>query len=97
MITYKIHIRGLGKDQNGIERVVYATRTQVLKLAELRADHEKNIDFVSIGQFMFSPRDILFVERTNKESYELPIYFKEKAAEEKALGLPEGGEYGCII
>ena len=97
MITYKVHIRGLGKDQNGLENVVYVTQSQVLKLAQLRSDHENNGDFVCIGPYMFAPKDILFIEKADKDSYSLPTYFKEKAAEDKALGLPEGGENGRIV
>lgn len=97
MITYKVHIKGLGKDQNGLENVIYATRSQVLKLAELRADTEKTSQFINIGRYLFAPKDIMFIERTEKESYDLPTYFKVRAAEDKALGLPEGDVDGQNI
>ena len=92
METYVIHIKGLSRDANGLENVVYATESQVEAIANMRDDPQTASTFIEMGSFIFAPKDISFIERKKKDKYDLPAYFKDKVSEEKALGvLPTGG------
>ena len=80
--VYYVHIKGLGKDINGLQKVVWATRSQADKLAALREDINRRNRFVEIGEFMFAPSDILFIERAERELYDAPSYFRKRANRE---------------
>lgn len=76
-------IKGWGKDENGMDKVIYLTEKQVEVLGQMRNDVEKRYCFVKVGKMMFSPMDIMFIEEKEKELYELPHYVTERIDKEQ--------------
>ena len=91
------HVRGFGKDRNGMENVIWLTSSQAKKLIALRNNPESSSKFVEVGDCVFSPKDVLFIEKKNRDWYDAPRYFKERIKEEvKQLEMLERRKDGPI-
>ena len=71
-------IKGWGKDENGLDKVIYLTEKQVDILGQMRNDSEKRWCFVKVGEMMFSPMDVMYIEEKEKELHDLPRYVKKR-------------------
>lgn len=78
-------IKGWGVDANGVQRVIYLTEAQVDTLGIMRNDPDKRYCFVKVGNLMFSPMDVMYIEEVEKEAYELPPYALKRIQSEKQL------------
>lgn len=95
--TFICHVKGFGKDQNGMEKVLWLTKSQVDKVVSMRNDLEKASKLVGVGSLIFSPKDIAYIEKCKREWADAPKYFKERRIEEInrlkdniTITLPEG-------
>lgn len=84
MKTNVVHLKHFTRDANGLENVIYATDSQISVLVGMRNDPEKRSNFVKIGNTIFSPMDVAFIETKSRESYELPKYFLERHEKESS-------------
>ena len=82
MKTNIIHLKYAGKDGNGFENVLFATDSQIATLVALRNSPEKRLNFVKIGNTIFSPIDVVYIESREREHYELPRYFLDRVKKE---------------
>ena len=83
--TSVVHLKHATKDANGMENVIYATDSQVSIIVGMRNDPEKRLNFVKIGNTIFSPMDVSFIETRQKDSYDLPKYFLERKEKEASV------------
>lgn len=91
MILYAITLKNLGRDSNGLPNYIWATKSQVDKIGELRNNPQRRYDFIEIGDFIFSPMDISHIEKKNTEHIGIPMpkYVIERyeADEARKLGI----------
>ena len=83
--TGVIHLKNAKKDANGLENVIFATESQISVIVGMRNDPEKRLNFVKIGNTIFSPMDVSFIETKEKDSYDLPKYFLERRKKESSV------------
>ncbi len=83
--VYICHIKGFGKDTNGVEKVLWLTQSQVSKIVQLRNDPDKMSKMVVVGSIIFSPKDVGFIEKCVKSQNDAPKYFRERKAQEQKL------------
>ena len=83
--VYICHIKGLGHDSYGLEKVLWLTRSQVDKIVALRNDVEKSSKLVGVGSLIFSPKDVAYIEKCRKEPIDAPKYFRERVREEQKM------------
>lgn len=80
-----IHLKGAQKSADGLEKVIYATDTQVSKIVEMRNDPDRRSNFVKIANTIFSPMDIARIDtNTTRPSYDLPKYFLDRYEQEES-------------
>ena len=77
-----IHLKYSGKDGNGLENVLFATDSQIATLVAMRNNPERRLNFVKIGNTIFSPIDVVYIEAREREKYELPRYFLDRVKKE---------------
>ena len=92
MILYAIKLKYLGQDSNGLQKFIWATKGQLDKISRMRNDEELRTKFVRIGNYIFSPMDIAYIEEKDVDNYggPIPAYAKQRYLEEneKAGLLP---------
>lgn len=91
MILYAITTKYMSMDANGIPDYVWATKSQVKKIIQMRNNPDKRSNFIRIGKWTFSPMDIVKIEEKNTEHYGGPIpsyarkrYIEDQKEEEQA-------------
>lgn len=76
---YKVApIKSLGKDENGIERMLWATESQYKEIIKRMNDPELRNSAVTIGPCSIPISRIDHIECKTKERYDLPSYFLER-------------------
>lgn len=83
MEAYAVHIKGLGKDENGFQKVIWLTESQADVVTEMRNDVEKRHRMVEVGNYRFSPIDVMFMEKQKRDHYDLPKYFLDRKRKEQ--------------
>lgn len=73
-----ILLKNAGKDCNGLPNYIFATDKQVDYLAKLRNNVEKRYCFVKLGNYLFSPIDILYIRKENDYGGAVPKYYIEQ-------------------
>lgn len=82
MDAFICHVRGFGRDQNGLDNVLWLTESQARKLIALRNDPDNSSKLVEAGSYIFSPKDVLFIQKQTRDWYDAPRYFKNRLKEE---------------
>ena len=87
MIIYAILLKNKTKDENGLPNYIWATKSQVDIITEMRNSPDKRYNFVKINSHIFSPMDISYIEEKNTQECGLPIpkYVYEKYLEENHI------------
>ena len=80
-----ILLKNAGKDYNGLPNYIFATDKQVDYLVKLRNNVEKRYCFVKLGNYLFSPIDILYIRKENDYGGAVPKYYIEQYKKEEAL------------
>ena len=78
MKAYAIKVKGMGKDSNGMEKIIWATETQYEAIKQRYNDSELRNTMVEIGDISFPVLGVMFMEKRNKEPYVLPKYFIDR-------------------
>lgn len=73
MILYAILIKNRLKDENGLPNYIWATKSQVDVISEMRNNPDKRYNFVKINGHIFSPMDIAYIDEKDTENCGLPI------------------------
>lgn len=80
-----ILLRNMPKDSNGLLVYMFATDKQVEQIIKLRNNPEKRNSFVKLGNYTFSPIDILYIKKEKDYGGAIPKYFLERYNNEKQL------------
>lgn len=80
MILYAITLKNMNKDENGLIQYVWATKSQLDKIIELRNNSDLKYNFIKIGDFIFSAMDISHIEEKNTKYFGgyIPKYVKDR-------------------
>lgn len=94
MKVYAIKVRGMGKDMNGCDKYVWATKSQYEAIKERMNDPELRNSAVEIGEICFPISGVMFMEPRDKDYYNLPKYcldrYKQENPNEKLLDSMSG-------
>lgn len=85
MKAYAIKVRGLGSDVNGVDKILWATESQVNEIKHRYNDPELRQTMVTVGTTSFPVSGVLYIEEREKELYDLPKYFFESVERGKQL------------
>ncbi len=80
-----IQLKNMSRDINGLPNYIFATDKQVLYLEKIRNNPETRSNFVKLGNYIFSPIDILFIKKEKDFGGAIPKYFLERYNNEKQL------------
>lgn len=80
MILYTITLKNSTQDENGLTNYIWATKSQVDTISNMRNNPDKRYNFIKIGKYIFSPMDVRYIEERNADNCGLPIpkYAKER-------------------
>ena len=95
MILYAITLKNMEHDANGLKNYVWATKSQVDKIGELRNNPQHRYDFIEIGNYIFSPMDISHIEKKNTEYTGIPIpkYARDRYLEDENKKINQNMNY----
>ncbi len=80
-----ILLKNMPKDNTGLPMHMFATDKQVEQIIKLRNNPEKRNRFVKLGNYTFSPVDILYIKKVRDYGGALPGYYLSRYNEEKQL------------
>lgn len=80
-----IILKNMSKDSNGLPKYLFATDKQVEYICNLRNNPEKRYNFIKLGNYIFSPIDILYIEGRSDYGGAVPKYYFDRYNEEKKL------------
>lgn len=99
MILYAILLKNRLKDENGLPNYIWATKTQIDVITEMRNNPEKRYNFIKINSHIFSPMDIAYIEEKDPEKSGLPVpkyaverYLKENNQKKDNIAIKELGD-----
>lgn len=85
MILYAILLKNRKNDSNGLPNYIWATKSQVDVIIQMRNNPEKRNNFVKINKVIFSPSDIAYIEEKNANNgLPIPKYVLERYEKEQA-------------
>lgn len=99
MILYAILLKNRLKDENGLPNYIWATKTQVDIITEMRNNPDKRYNFVKINSHIFSPMDVAYIEEKDVEKSGLPVpkyaverYLQENNQKNDSIAIKELGD-----
>ncbi len=80
-----IILKNTSRDNNGLPNYLFVTDRQVDYICKLRNDKDKRQNFIKLGNYIFSPIDIAYIEKKKDYGGAVPKYYIEQCKKEEAL------------